>query len=335
MASRWGCQESFIVHHSISTSSLHTKRHTAMYNMRPAWTAHEWHLDEVDKVAALLNNSKGSLDFQSAYIKRSRCCRSRIRCQAGFLVQASFRIPLHPARTLYIRCFLSLLNCVAMPRSSKPRQPSRAGSGSSSSSGNSEKSQTLSVNLYGRGDPDLGDPPAHWGAMIHKRGEREGDLYHVRKNNEFFYDHSKRPLESQTSTGRSEIKHFSSSRRPQVAQTLHDYGTNAANLPADGQNCQDWTAGALGAVEQQRLAPPGTGDYWATNVGKSSLAIGDRLQRDGRSWVPKRDVNPPRQTPAAATFGKDQARKPIGRLNLDKFAGLSGGARSGNGSKSK
>jgi hypothetical protein len=53
------------------------------------------------------------------------------------------------------------------------------------------------------------------------------------------------------------------------------------------------------------------------------LEIGERLRRDEKSWIPK-NVGSGRERPADATFGREQPRRPVGRLNLDKFSDLSG-----------
>lgn len=215
-----------------------------------------------------------------------------------------------------------------MQRGSGSSSSSRHTSRSNSSS--SEKDYALSVNIYGRGDASENDPPAHWGAILHKREEKDGDLYHVRKDDDFFYDDPapRRPIESTTSHGRSEIKLLSNRRKETAAQVLNAYGKDKSNLPRGDANCQDWTVGALGALERERLAPQGTRDYWSANVGKPSPAIGNRLQKDGRSWVPKATVDSSGQAPADATFGKEKVQRPVGRLNLDKFASLSGGTKS-------
>ncbi|QKX56169.1 uncharacterized protein TRUGW13939_03269 [Talaromyces rugulosus] len=147
--------------------------------------------------------------------------------------------------------------------------------------------------------------------MLSKRGDTNGDLYHVRKNHDFFYEDPvlRRPVESNTSYGRSEITHLSRRGKDSAAQILDSHGKNKNNLPRGDTNCQDWT---------------GTRDYWKENVGQSSEDIGNRLQRDGRSWIPKPTEEPSRRGPADATFGREQIRQPTGRLNMDKFAGLSG-----------
>ncbi|KAJ5789197.1 uncharacterized protein N7518_006208 [Penicillium psychrosexuale] len=113
-----------------------------------------------------------------------------------------------------------------------PRSSSRHSSHSNSSSKNSEKDYALSVNLYGRGAAHQGDPPAHWGAMLHKRGETDGDLYHVRKDQEFFYEDPvhRRPIESNTSFGRSEMMHLSKTDKETAAQVLNKYGKNRSTI---------------------------------------------------------------------------------------------------------
>lgn len=215
------------------------------------------------------------------------------------------------------------------PRSS--RTPPRQGSSHSSSSKSSEKDYALSLNIYGDGDTTREEPsPAHWGAMLHKRDELHGDLHHVRKNEAFFYEDPipRRPVESTTSYGRSEIQHLSSSRRDAVSKVLHSYGSDDSNLPKGTKNCQDWTVGALGALEKERLAPLGTRDYWAQNIGQPSADISERLEQDGRSWIPK--ITDPSQVrgPADAAFRRNPVSQPTGRIDMSKFSGLSGGGKS-------
>lgn len=216
-----------------------------------------------------------------------------------------------------------------MPVSGSSRSSSRHSSRSTASSGStgSQKDYTLSVNVYGRGDPRKDDPPAHWGTMLHKRGDTHGDLHHVRKQDDFYYEDpvQRRAVESNTSYGRHEVQHLSSRRKDAAEQVLNTYGRNNQNLPTGTQNCQNWTVGALGALEQQRLAPRGTQSYWQQNVGQSSQAIGNRLQQDGRSWIP-RTAPEARQGPADAGYRKKEEARPVGRLNMAKFAGLSGNA---------
>ncbi|CAG8165990.1 unnamed protein product [Penicillium nalgiovense] len=200
----------------------------------------------------------------------------------------------------------------------------------SGSSKSSESGYTLSVNIYGRGDVLQGDPPAHWGAMLHRRGGPDGDLYHVRKNEDFYYESpkQKRAVESATSYGRIEIQHLPNTDKEAAAQILDSYGSDKFNLPHGDANGQDWTVGALGALEQEKLVPRGTKDYWSQHIGLASLDVGNRVRRDGGSWVPVTAVNPRGREPADATFGREKTRQPVGRLNLDKFASLSGSSLS-------
>jgi hypothetical protein len=171
--------------------------------------------------------------------------------------------------------------------------------------------------------------------MLSRRGEKHGDLYHVRKNDDFFYEDPvlRRPVESNTSYGRSEVTYLSNRRKESAAQVLDAYGKEKSNIPSGNTNCQHWTVSALDVLERESLAPQGTRDYWKQNIAKSSEEIGNRLQRDGRSWIPKPTEDSSGRGPADATFGKEQVRQPTGRLNMDKFVGLSG--LSGGSSKSR
>lgn len=201
---------------------------------------------------------------------------------------------------------------------------------SSRSSRGSEKDYALSINVYGRGDTRHDDSPAHWEAMLHKRGEVDGDFYHVRKAEDFYYEHSaqRRPIEVAASHGRNEIQHLSKRNKAIAAQVLDAYGKDRSNLPRGNETGQDWIVGALGALEREKLVPRGTRDYWSQNIGQVSSDIGHRIRRDGGSWIPSTTGNLKGQGPADATFGREQVRQPVGRLNLDDFAGLSGSSKS-------
>lgn len=160
--------------------------------------------------------------------------------------------------------------------------------------------------------------------MFHKRGESQGTIYHVRKN-EVFDDGSpvlRQAAEATVTYGRSEIQHLSKSRAGAVAQVLDAYRNDTSNLPYETANGQNWTVGALSALEQGKLIPGGTSDYWDQNVGRASSQIGDRLRHDGKSRMPTSSGVSKSQGSAGATLGME---KPVTRLhNLDKLAGLGG-----------
>ncbi|OJJ66780.1 hypothetical protein ASPBRDRAFT_34893 [Aspergillus brasiliensis CBS 101740] len=187
----------------------------------------------------------------------------------------------------------------------------------------------LSVNIYGQGEPEKEDSPTHWAIMIFKPGETVGDRYHVRKDLEFYYDTQRLPVESVSLYGRCELTQLSNTRRLRAARLLEAYGNETANLPKGSQNCHDWTVGALGVLEEANLTPKGTEEYWACQIGKGPISIGRQLVEDGKPWVLKSIVEPAQKSPADATFGKTEESKPIGRLNLEDFAHLLGGAKKG------
>lgn len=145
----------------------------------------------------------------------------------------------------------------------------------------------LSINLY-RTDKLKSGSPAHWSLTIGRCGEKKADIFHTPKLFDFSYEHSSRPLECNLSYGRSELILLSSSNRRTAEQILTNYGTDDRNLPQGSANCQDWTVGALNALEREGLVDPATGKYWQENIGSSNRYIGERLQRDNRSWVPKK-----------------------------------------------
>ncbi|KAJ5879723.1 hypothetical protein N7455_003188 [Penicillium solitum] len=123
---------------------------------------------------------------------------------------------------------------------------------SGSSGGNG---YVVSVNICGRGDVHQGDPPAHWEVMLRKRGETDGDLYRVRKNENFYYEDpvQTRAVESATSYGRNEIQHLSDSSKETAARVLNTYGKDKSNLPHRSASSQEWTVGALGALEPETI----------------------------------------------------------------------------------
>lgn len=97
----------------------------------------------------------------------------------------------------------------------------------------------LSVNIYGKGDPEGEDRPTHWGIMTYKAGDTMGDIYHVRKNIRFFYHTQSRVVESTTLYGRSEVIRLSNAGMVEAVQVLDAYGKDDKNLPQGKQNCQD------------------------------------------------------------------------------------------------
>ncbi|KOS41196.1 hypothetical protein ACN38_g7933 [Penicillium nordicum] len=198
---------------------------------------------------------------------------------------------------------------------------------SPSSSG--ENGYVLSVNLSGRGDVGQGDPLAHWEVMLYKRGEPDGDLYCVRKDENFYYEHpvQRRVVETAATYGRNEIQHLSDRSKEAAVRVLNAYGKDKSNLPHRNASSQEWTVGALGALEREKLAPQGTRDYWSRNIGQASPEISGRLQQDGGSWVPSTTMYPKGRGPADATFGKEQVRQPVNRYNLDEFEGLSSSSK--------
>ncbi|GKZ66560.1 hypothetical protein AnigIFM50267_000424 [Aspergillus niger] len=187
---------------------------------------------------------------------------------------------------------------------------------------NMEETYILSVNIYGKGNPDREDRPTHWGIMIYKSWDTMGDIYHVRKNFDFYYNTQSRSVESTGLYGRSEVTQLSSSRRLEAHQILESYGNNDKHLPDVGQNCQDWVVGALGSLERANLVPKGTAGYWREQTGKGPISIGKQMIEDGKPWIS--NVKSTQRLPADATYGKTEKGRPIGKLNLDNFAHLSG-----------
>ena len=154
--------------------------------------------------------------------------------------------------------------------------------------------------------------------MIHKRGAKEGDHYRVRKDEGFYYDSPKNSRPIDATYGRAEVSHFSSSRKKDAERILNEYGSNHANLPRGSANSQSWTVGAIGALEQERLAPEGTKRYWSDKVGRQSSDVADRLRRDGTSWI---------STLSAAGRAEGQTSRPVGRLDINALSGRSGRSR--------
>ena len=216
----------------------------------------------------------------------------------------------------------------------KDRQHSRSASShshasSSSAASHGTRSSTpdryaLSVNLYGRGDPGLGDKPAHWGTMLRERGEEAGELHHVREDDTFCYD--RRPTQRvEASVGMSDVSYLSLSQRNRAADHLDRYGRENSNIPEVGSgNSQDWTAGAIQRLEREELAPQRSGEFWRSQVGRSSAAIGEAVRADGGRWetpsVPKRGGRPDARY-------LDRESRSTGRLDMSQFAGLSGSSR--------
>ncbi|GCB27213.1 hypothetical protein AAWM_10098 [Aspergillus awamori] len=152
-------------------------------------------------------------------------------------------------------------------------------------------------------------------------------MYHVRRNYDFYYHTQKLPIETVTFYGRSELMEHSNTRRLEAIQLLEAYGNDTRNLPKDNENCHDWTVKALGLHEAAKLAPIGTEKYWKRLIGKGPISIGRQLIEDGKPWVRKSIMQPARELPADATFGRAEESRPIGRLDLQNYAHLMGGVK--------
>ena len=218
-----------------------------------------------------------------------------------------------------------------VPKShSHSRSSSIGSSASRSRSRGSVKDQALSMNLWGRGDYEKGDPGAHWGLMAYRQGEQQGDIFHLKQGtrDDLVYERGRRPLITPSLWGRSEVAYVSRSGRDRAARLLDEFGRESDNLDPKYSRCQVWGTDALGVLEREEIVPRGTSAYWKDNTGKSSPWIADRLKRDGRSWIRNPNAGARPSGPVDARFReRPSANRQPGRIDISKFERLLGGDR--------
>lgn len=148
----------------------------------------------------------------------------------------------------------------------------------------------LSISIYGRGDPTLGDTPSHTGITIYELGASTCTMYHIRNpsDTQFIYDPRPQPLSDPVLRGRCELTLLTPESKDRAAQLLTTFGDNPAHIPEYGVgNCQDWVADAVHILETEGvLDTPGEGRFWRSMVNKSAEGMRESCLRTGRVWIP-------------------------------------------------
>ena len=224
---------------------------------------------------------------------------------------------------LFRKTYLSSSYSFSMSGKSRDYSTTRSSSrrGSDESNESRRMGNRFTVNVYdSKSFVDL-DRPSHWGTMLHHSTLEHGDIYHVRKNDEaYFQSASFSPIQMPHSIGRSEVCRHSSEERELASELLDAYGRDQRNLPVTGQtSSQHWTVGAIGTLERNQLAPPGSEEYWRGKIGQSSRDLGRALLADGRSWIPVQQQYD-RQDLVDWDFGTTSGQRgPRGRIDIKHF----------------
>ena len=152
---------------------------------------------------------------------------------------------------------------------------------------------TVSIPLYGRGNPSLGDDPSHTGIAIHldKSSPATCYLHHVScpMQTRYIYDpRPEQPLSSDTVLwGRCElVSGLSPVDATRVTAALAAFGNEEKNLLEwNAGNCQDWMAGAVCRLEAEGLVASGEGAFWRSCIGVGAEDVSRRCVASGRRWV--------------------------------------------------
>lgn len=103
----------------------------------------------------------------------------------------------------------------------------------------------ISINIYGRGDVNLGDGPSHMSIAIYEYGSSTCEMHHIRNPTEdqvFMYESRIQPIDDDpVLRGRCEIAScLSSEQRREVVDLITAFGNDKVNIPEFGVgNCQN------------------------------------------------------------------------------------------------
>lgn len=200
------------------------------------------------------------------------------------------------------------------------RESSTSSYSSDRSAGGSSRRHDVAVQFYSPGN-------GHWGTTVSDRSTREGQLFHVRSDtlrdsDRFYYHEREGPIMTQSTYGRSVVGRLSSRERGRVESAIRDYASVDAHIPrlSRGQNCQTFTTGVLGRLEDERLISRGHQEFFSQYHHRPAKEIGTALEERGRHWYRKPDD--PLQGPPDARFDATSTRAPTGRLDMGRFANL-------------
>lgn len=94
----------------------------------------------------------------------------------------------------------------------------------------------LSINIYVRGDANLGDGPSHMGIAIYQHGSSTCEMHHIRNptDEDFVYDPRMQPLEDPVLKGRCEIASLSSEQKQRAVSLLSAFGNDSLIFLSSG-----------------------------------------------------------------------------------------------------
>ncbi|ETS85119.1 hypothetical protein PFICI_03144 [Pestalotiopsis fici W106-1] len=173
----------------------------------------------------------------------------------------------------------------------------------------------ISVVLWGGDNPNepLADPVGHMALAVHADVSQPAicHLHHVRCPNQVRFIYESRPQQPFASDpaprGRCELRGGLSAGDARTANdVLARFGADETQLPFYGEgNCHNWTAGAIGALEEAGLAEPGDAAVWAALIGKGPRAM-QHSWVDGsrRRWIDCDEFSQAWSGPVDARWGE-------------------------------
>jgi hypothetical protein len=154
----------------------------------------------------------------------------------------------------------------------------------------------ISVVLWGGDNPRApsADPAGHMALAVHADVPQPAvcHLHHARCPDQVRFIYESRPAQpfaaDPAPRGRCDLHGgLSETEAQNASDVLARFGADQAHLPFYGRgNCHDWTAAAVGALEEAGFAEPGDAQAWAKLVGKGPRAM-QRIwvEEKRRRWV--------------------------------------------------
>ncbi|KAF3911731.1 hypothetical protein AA313_de0205178 [Arthrobotrys entomopaga] len=193
----------------------------------------------------------------------------------------------------------------------------------------SPETHEFSTGIYGVGET------AHWSHMIHKKGAKEGTMYHLREDldninnpNLVYKREYPRDVYSKSLHGRVTHREYKGHDAERAGQILDEYGSDPSKFPEG--NCQDWAVGGLVKLEDQGLLRPGTELFWGQQIAKPITEIERNVRSKGYGrWTdgPAKATgnrNAGHDGPADTRYEESPQRAPrnVGRIDQSKFANV-------------
>lgn len=117
-----------------------------------------------------------------------------------------------------------------------------------------------------------------------------------------------------------DMAHPSHSSRERAAVMLDEFEKHTGSPPRRCDRCQARGAHALGELERREIVPRGAEEYWHDNSR-------ERLEKDGRSWIPNPDAGIRPEGPVDAKCESPVSRPQPRRVDISKHEDLPGDER--------